>query len=147
MPLATRDRLGRFFRPRTKSAPNAYEEYAKVASSSFLSDINNRAVLEKLAITAKQKMMFVATRRVDTDGLVLDRRVCLPGDTIEVIKWYCFEGPTDIVVKSNSLVGGKRCIPFQWVLEMGAPKDLAAHMPFAESTWDDMLNHPVATGN
>ena len=97
-------------------------------------------MLEAVAKGAESRMKFTATSRVDSEALALDRRLCMPGDEIEVIRWFCFKGPTEIVVKSKELGAGKHCIPFGWVMEMGAPADLATYMPFAPHTWEEVLS-------
>jgi len=97
------------------------------------------ATLEAVSKGAESRMKFTATKRVDSEAIALDRRLCLPGDEIQVVRWHCFKGPTEIVVKSRELRGGKHCIPFGWVMEMGAPADLAAYMPFAPQTWEEVL--------
>jgi hypothetical protein len=46
------------------------------------------------------------------------------GDTIRVYGWHCLLGPTVIRVNERR----KDCIPFSWVKEMGAPRNLAKKM-------------------
>lgn len=50
------------------------------------------------------------------------------GDTISVFGWYCLEGPTLIKVNEKR----KDCIPFSWVKEMGAPRNIKSKMIKAE---------------
>ena len=95
--------------------------------------------LRAVAAVAKSRMKFTALNRVDSEAFSIDRRICLPGDEIEVIRWYCNNGPTQIIVKSSELGLRKTCIPFGWVMEMGAPKDLAQYMPFPARTWEEII--------
>lgn len=102
----------------------------------------SRKVLETVAKEAAERMTFIATKRVDSMAIALDRRICERGDTIEVLCWHCKNGPTEILVRSvgSAGQGRKSCIPFGWVIEMGAPEDLAAYMPIhAGKTWDEIL--------
>jgi hypothetical protein len=96
--------------------------------------------LEAVARDAEKRMKFIATNRVDSEAILsLDRRICVPGDRIEVIRWDCQHGPTTIKVTSSELKGGEHCIPFGWVMEMGAPSDLATYMPFAPKSWKEVI--------
>lgn len=97
-------------------------------------------MLESVATAAKSRMNFIATSRVDSEAFALDRRLCMPGDKIEVIRWHCGNGPTEIIVDSYELGHKKHCIPFCWVMEMGAPEDLAMYMTFAPDSWAEILN-------
>lgn len=99
----------------------------------------DKNMLKIVADAAKYRMQFTATNRVDSEAFVLDRRLCMPGDKIEVIRWHCSNGPTEIIVDSKELGYKKHCIPFCWVMEMGAPKDLAMYMPFAPDSWEEIL--------
>lgn len=94
----------------------------------------NRETLEKVASRFNELSHFVATKRVDSMAISVDRRLCMPGDKIEVVKWYCINGPTVVLVN-----GKKHCIPFSWAMEMGAPENLNQYMPFPEKTWQEIL--------
>ena len=96
------------------------------------------------AVAAKFRVLgqFVATRRVDSEAVMsLDRRICEPGDVITVERWHCNKGPTSIRVqaKTGSHRGGEFCIPFEWVMEMGASEELASYMPFPCQTWEEII--------
>lgn len=83
-----------------------------------------------IAKGAASRMRFIAKKRVDSESIsTLDRR----------LKWHCNNGPTEINVKSRELRGEKTCIPFSWVMEMGAPNDLNVYMPFSGYTWEEIL--------
>lgn len=96
-------------------------------------------VFRNIAEEAAKRMTFIATNRVNSCAYTFDRRICLPGDKIEVIKWHCKNGPTEIIVTSQELKGGRSCIPFNWVMEMGAPHDLEMYMPFFGKTWSEII--------
>lgn len=100
-----------------------------------------RQTLETVADAARPRMKFVAKHRVDSEAFQLDRTICRPGDEVEVFSWECHEGPTNIRIYDG--FGSKNfCIPFHWVMEMGAPADLATYMPFAPLTWNEILDKP-----
>lgn len=97
------------------------------------------AMLEPLAKAAESRMAFTAKRCVNSEAIAHDRRICLAGDKIEVIRWHCKNGPTEIIVTSRDLAGGQTCIPFSWVMEMGAPDDLESYMPIAPFSWPELI--------
>lgn len=98
-------------------------------------------MLESVANGFVSRAYFVARYRVDSEAVLsLDRTICLPGDLVEVLKWHCFECPTDIKVTSRGSGRVREfCIPYSWVREAGAPVDLASYMPFAPQTWPEIL--------
>jgi hypothetical protein len=104
-----------------------------------------RKLCVKVARRFRRIHKFVATERVDSEAIAPNRCICMPGDEIEVIKWYCQRGPTLINVTSHNSNSRTQqtCIPFSWVMEMGAPRELAEYMPFPEKSWDEILAEPV----
>jgi len=98
-----------------------------------------RATLEAVSKGAESRMKFTATKRVLSDaiGTYQDKLLCLPGDEVTVERWHCSNGPTVIHVRGETF--RNTCIPFGWVMEMGAPADLAAYMPFAPHSWEEVL--------
>ncbi len=104
---------------------------------------NQISGIELVAIKFKTLCTFTARKRVDSEAFTPDRRLCMPGDKITVVRWHCHMGPTDIIVeqadRSTGHYGGEHCIPFGWVMEMGAPEELSTYMPFAPRTWEEIL--------
>ncbi len=98
-------------------------------------------LLKRVAKEARSKMAFTAKGWVGSASIGPDRTLCHKGDEIQVVKWYCYEGPT--VIKVN---GRETCIPFGWVLEMGAAEDLKAYMPFPDYTREEMLEAKARDG-
>ncbi len=76
---------------------------------------------------------FKATKRVDSEA-IFDRQLARVGDEIEVIRWFCDKGPTQIKIN-----GIGTCVPFSWVMDMGANKELPIYMPFPEKTWAEII--------
>ncbi len=99
-------------------------------------------ILNKLSAKFDTLATFTAKNRVMSDaiGTFKDKLLCEAGDKIQVIKWYCQNGPTEILITDqNWQIPKKRCIPFGWVMEMGAPKELSMYMPFPEKTWAEII--------
>ncbi len=44
-------------------------------------------------------------------------RIISQGDTVNVLGWYCQDGPTALTIENS---WKKHCIPFSWVVEAGA---------------------------
>ena len=95
----------------------------------------DKETLQKIADHFSALAEFTATARVDSCAIGPDRTICQPGDKIVINQWYCFNGPTSLTVN-----GRQHCIPFSWVIEMGAPAELASYMPFAPKTWSEVLS-------
>lgn len=98
--------------------------------------------LQSVADKFTEYCTFTATARVDSAAIGPDRILCLPGDTVRVIRWHCFSGPTVIEITPTGHVparGGMRTVPFEWVIEMGANPKLRMVMPFAPYTWSEIL--------
>jgi hypothetical protein len=98
--------------------------------------------LKKVATRFESLRKFTATRRVDSEAIAPDRRICMPGDKVEIERWHCYMGPTSLTVN-----GRPHCIPFGWVMEMGAPAELSQYMPFASKTWPEILEEKGAVGD
>lgn len=104
----------------------------KVAASRLMSmDIK---MLKKVAAKFELIRKFTATNRVDSETFGPNRRICRPGDKVEIERWFCHMGPTSLTVN-----GRQHRIPFGWVMEMGAPAELAEYMPFPSKTWPEIL--------
>lgn len=108
-------------------------------SESYVKMLKARA--DKFHALAK----FIAINQVNSMALfAFDRAICRTGDEIEVERWYCKDGPTVIHVHSHTQTqSGTTCVPFGWVMEMGASKDLAVYMPFPEKTWEEIITEEV----
>ncbi len=101
------------------------------------------ALLKVISAEFDEKATFIANRRVNSDaiGSLEDRKICDAGDQVVVKRWHCCHGPTDIEVRSGDgrYLRKRTCVPFGWVEEMGAPKDLVEHMPFAPQVWAEII--------
>lgn len=94
----------------------------------------NKETLKTIAAKFDLLGNFTATKRVESEAVSKDRTICKPGDKISVTRWHCHMGPTSVKINNR-----ETCIPFVWVMEMGAPKELASYMPFAPKTWKEVL--------
>lgn len=96
----------------------------------------------KLYETSKSVTAFTATKRVDSEAFdPATRKLCDRGDTIKVLMWECFKGPTRVSIKSRERAREyTTSIPFSWIVEMGAPDNLAQYMPPIGYTWEDVMS-------
>lgn len=90
--------------------------------------------LRQIAQTFETLSTFVATQTVQNERLFGDRIFCLKGDTIVVERWHCRMGPTSVTVNHRPF-----CVPFEWLVEAGAPARLKDYMPFAPKTWAQVI--------
>ncbi|MGA2255091.1 MAG: hypothetical protein ABSG53_10550 [Thermoguttaceae bacterium] len=96
-------------------------------------DIDTLAIL---AAKFKTLCKFTATSKAGGP----ERTICLPGDEIEVERWHSTEGLTDVVITSqNRLRNQVTSVPWAWVMDAGAPKQLKEFMPPAPKKWNEIL--------
>ena len=100
----------------------------------------NELDIETLAIMAakfKTLCKFTATSKVGGP----ERTICLPGDEIEVERWHSTEGLTDVIIttKYPHRKSQVTSVPWTWVVQAGAPKQLKEFMPPAPKKWNELL--------
>lgn len=96
----------------------------------------------KIYDSSKKVTTFTATKRVESEAFdPTTRKLCDAGDTITVLAWHSYNGPTSVRIKSREKLSSKTtCIPFSWVVAMGAPDSLASYMPPVGYTWEEVMS-------
>lgn len=91
--------------------------------------------LKQIAAVFESLKTFTAVKTVYNGRMYICGNIfCQEGDTIVVERWHCHMGPTSVTVN-----GASTCVPYEWLVEAGAPARLKGYMPFPTQTWPQII--------